>query len=61
MGGISGGQAPQTRVYTENLLVAWANLPGNIASAYMVEWLGRRRTLAACMVGQCRSTLSNPR
>jgi len=48
-GGVLGVGGPDRRVYTENLLVAWANLPGNVASAFMVDWLGRRKTLAVCM------------
>ena len=49
-GGDGGGITGQdSRMYSENLMVAWANLPGNVASAFMVDSLGRRRTLAVCM------------
>lgn len=38
-----------TNVYAENAAVAWANLPGNIASAFLVDSVGRRATLTWCM------------
>lgn len=47
--GEAGVGVPDRRVYTENVLVAWANLPGNVASAFMVDRIGRRKTLASCM------------
>ena len=41
--------APSGDVYAENLMVALANLPGNVASAFAIDRLGRRVTLAGCM------------
>ena len=41
--------APSEDVYAENLMVALANLPGNVASAFAIDRLGRRKTLAGCM------------
>ena len=47
----AGGEegAPSGDVYAENLMVALANLPGNVASAFAIDRLGRRKTLAGCM------------
>ena len=41
--------APSGDVYAENLIVALANLPGTVASAFAIDRLGRRVTLAGCM------------
>ena len=46
------------RVYVENLLVALANLPGNFASAYSVDAVGRVRTLLFGTCGACASALA---
>jgi MFS family permease len=46
------------RVYVENLLVALANLPGNLASAYSVDAVGRVRTLLFGTCGACASALA---
>lgn len=32
--------------YTDQLLVAISNLPGNILSVYLIDRVGRRKTLA---------------
>lgn len=37
--------------YTDQLLVALANLPGNLVSIYLVDSIGRRNTLAVSLVG----------
>ena len=47
--GESSNEPPSTNVYAENFAVAWANLPGNIASAFLVDVVGRRATLTWCM------------
>lgn len=47
--GASTNEPPSTNVYAENAAVAWANLPGNIASAFLVDSVGRRATLTWCM------------
>ena len=46
------------RVYVENLLVALANAPGNVASAYSVDAVGRVRTLLFGTCGACASALA---
>jgi len=43
------GGASSSNVYAENMAVAWANLPGNVASAFLVDSIGRRATLVQCM------------
>lgn len=43
------GGASSSNVYAENMAVAWANLPGNVASAFLVDSIGRRATLVRCM------------
>ena len=44
-----GGSSSSSNVYAENMAVAWANLPGNVASAFLVDSIGRRATLVRCM------------
>lgn len=46
------------RVYLENLLVALANAPGNIASAFSVDAVGRVKTLLFGACGACASALA---
>ena len=43
------GGATDARTYADALLVALSNLPGNVASAFFVDWFGRRAALAGCM------------
>ena len=43
------GGATDARTYADVLLVALSNLPGNVASAFFVDWFGRRAALAGCM------------
>eukprot|EP00873_Tetraselmis_striata_P021621 jgi/Tetstr1/441885/TSEL_030095.t1 len=43
--------AEPVQVYFEMLLVALSTLPGNISSAFLVDRIGRRRTLGASMAG----------
>lgn len=49
--------ADASSVYRQTLAVALANLPGNIASVYLVDALGRRLTACLCMAGACISAL----
>ncbi|MEW5319852.1 MAG: hypothetical protein WDW38_010974 [Sanguina aurantia] len=46
--GASGGS-----LYADTFAVSLANLPGNIASIFLVDWLGRRKTACFCMAGGC--------
>ena len=46
------------RVYLENLLVALANAPGNVASAFSVDAVGRVKTLLVGACGACASALA---
>eukprot|EP00124_Ichthyophonus_hoferi_P002505 Ihof_evm5s173 gene=Ihof_evmTU5s173 len=39
------GTIPQLDIYLSSFLVALANLPGNIISALLVDWLGRTKLL----------------
>ncbi|KAG2434884.1 hypothetical protein HYH02_012084 [Chlamydomonas schloesseri] len=51
--GASGGS-----VYGQTFAVALANLPGNLASIYLVDRLGRRLTACACMAAACLCALA---
>eukprot|EP00198_Chlamydomonas_reinhardtii_P010788 XP_001700125.1 predicted protein [Chlamydomonas reinhardtii] len=51
--GATGGS-----VYGQTFAVAMANLPGNLASIYLVDRLGRRLTACACMAGACVCALA---
>ncbi|GFR50358.1 hypothetical protein Agub_g12568, partial [Astrephomene gubernaculifera] len=44
-------------VYAETFAVALANLPGNLASIWLVDRLGRRLTACVCMAGACVAAL----
>ena len=46
------------RVYLENLLVALAAAPGNVASAFSVDAVGRVKTLLIGACGACASALA---
>jgi len=46
------------RVYLENLLVALAAAPGNVASAFSVDAVGRVKTLLVGACGACASALA---
>ena len=46
------------RVYLENLLVALAAAPGNVASAFSVDSVGRVKTLLVGALGACASALA---
>ncbi|GLC41648.1 hypothetical protein PLESTB_000693100 [Pleodorina starrii] len=45
--------AVETSVYAETFAVSLANLPGNLASIWLVDRLGRRKTACVCMAGAC--------
>ncbi|EFJ41242.1 hypothetical protein VOLCADRAFT_68484, partial [Volvox carteri f. nagariensis] len=45
--------AEETSVYAETFAVSLANLPGNLASIWLVDRLGRRLTACVCMAGAC--------
>lgn len=49
--------AEGSSMYAETFAVALANLPGNIASLYMVDRLGRRLTCCLCLAGACIAAL----
>ncbi|KAG2434782.1 hypothetical protein HXX76_007667 [Chlamydomonas incerta] len=51
--GATGGS-----VYGQTFAVALANLPGNLASIYLVDRLGRRLTACACMAAACVCALA---
>ena len=59
-----GASYPETngrvsqRVYLENLLVALAAAPGNVASAFSVDSVGRVKTLLVGALGACASALA---
>ena len=59
-----GASYPETngrvsqRVYLENLLVALAAAPGNVASAFSVDSFGRVKTLLVGALGACASALA---
>ncbi|GAX81918.1 hypothetical protein CEUSTIGMA_g9346.t1 [Chlamydomonas eustigma] len=40
-------------IYAETFAVSLANLPGNLASLYLTDLLGRRLTTCLCMAGAC--------
>eukprot|EP00879_Flechtneria_rotunda_P009853 GHRR01010305.1.p1 GENE.GHRR01010305.1~~GHRR01010305.1.p1 ORF type:complete len:541 (+),score=182.46 GHRR01010305.1:268-1890(+) len=50
--------AGEASLYAEAFAVAAANLPGNIASIYMVDMLGRRITACVCLAGACVCALA---
>ena len=44
----AGGVADlPSAVYLDSVIVALANLPGNVASIWLIDWAGRKRTLMA--------------
>ncbi|GIL82870.1 hypothetical protein Vretimale_8369 [Volvox reticuliferus] len=45
--------AKEASVYAQTFTVALANLPGNLASIWLVDRLGRRLTACVCMAGAC--------
>jgi len=45
-----GGVDDSVNIYFVSFLTALANLPGNVLSAYTVEWIGRAKTLALSML-----------
>ncbi|KAG2490792.1 hypothetical protein HYH03_010714 [Edaphochlamys debaryana] len=44
-------------VYAQTFAVSLANLPGNLASIWLVDRLGRRLTACICMAGACACAL----
>ncbi|PNH04098.1 Synaptic vesicle glycoprotein 2C [Tetrabaena socialis] len=44
-------------IYAQTFAVALANLPGNLASIWLVDRLGRRLTACACMAAACGCAL----
>ncbi|WIA21848.1 hypothetical protein OEZ85_004224 [Tetradesmus obliquus] len=49
--------AGDSSLYAQTFAVAAANLPGNIASIFMVDRLGRRWTACLCLAGACLAAL----